>query len=203
MAFFINRRSAAIEICGKVIPDFKHPAIILVTSPDGLELGAELAHVLKITFDLLIIEEIGLKNSSCVMGELIEDAPPYIFENFNLAKSILGEVKKQKKKNLLEKKSHYRDRRNLDLKGFKTIILVDDAFIYPKRFDSIIVFLKKQNSFAIQACSPVVDSSILKKYQSEIDFFYIKELKRQVSIENIYQNFSPISDEEIKSILKL
>jgi len=203
MAFFFDRKSAAKQLCQEINPETQHPALILATSPDGLVLADELSHVLKISFELLISEDLNLRNSSCILGQLIEDAPPYIFEKFNLANPVLREVIEEKKKILMEKKIRYRANRNLDFSGLKDIFLVDDAFIYPKRFDAIIVFLRKFSNLKIHVCSPVIESSVLKKNESKFQFNYIKELSSALSIEEIYEKFSPLSDEEIQSILML
>ena len=120
-------------------------------------------------------------------------------------------IKKEKSDQLKEikhKAAMYRDRatrRRLKLKG-RTVILVDDGIATGATIIAAIRWIKRQEPKHLIVAVPVVPKQIVNLLRKEaidaIQFITSPSSSNFISVGQFYQNFNPISDEQVIGVMR-
>ena len=199
---FVNRKEAGHMLAEMLKKHKGTNAVVLAIPRGGIPVGYEIARKLEIPLDLLLVKKIGHPdNKEFAIGSASTDSF-YTDKNFGVSgEYIQNEVKRIKA--LLEQRYHLYmgDKKPLALYG-KTVILVDDGIATGNTILGGIKVVQKANPAKIIVASPVVPSQMVHLLEKAADeFIYILSSMYFTSVGSFYEDFSEVSDEEIRQML--
>lgn len=207
---FANRQEAGKKLAKELASYQKDPdAIVVGLARGGVVLAAEIADALKIPLDLILIRKIGAPgNEELALGAVAGVGEP-VFNDEII--SLLGAsqdylIRETEKQRVVieERKQHYlKGRTPPNLKG-KKVILVDDGIATGASMKVALKALRSEKPALIHLAVPVAAPQALEE---------ISPLANQTlclltpphfqAVGAFYENFDPVTDEEITELLKL
>jgi predicted phosphoribosyltransferase len=193
----------------------KADIIVLGIPRGGVIIADIVARKLSADFDIIIGRKLCSPDSKeNAIGAIAEDGTT-AYLNQRLTNSLQissAYIKKEKSDQLKEikrKAAMYRDRamrrRRLKLKG-RTVILVDDGIATGATITAAIRWIKRQEPKHLIVAVPVVPKQIVNLLKKEaidaIQFITSPSSSNFISVGQFYQNFNPISDEQVIGIMR-
>jgi erythromycin esterase len=208
---FEDRKQAGRLLAAKVKSklDFDRKSTIILALPrGGVPVAVELASLLGIDMDVLVVRKIGHPlQMEYGIGAITEDNFQWIDSNASKVNDVLlpqlTEIIENEKRELKRRIEKYRKNKPLKSVAGKTVILVDDGLATGVTARVASQYVKKMGArkvvLAIPACSPRT-ASILRSEVDQVicmnnDFLFS-------SVEQFYQDFTQVSDEEVISLLE-
>lgn len=206
MVIFKDRQSAG-KILAKHLKDTKAD-LVLAIPRGGVVVAAEIAKTLKLSLDIVITRKIGSPNQSELAigaidpdGEVIWDHK--LIQDLGLKIQDLGELIEREKQEIKRRERLYRgDKKPINLEN-KSAILVDDGIATGATIISAIKFLKINGVKIIVVAAPVCSKESFEKLDKLVNPVIC--LSVPVDLESIgtyYQNFEPVTDQEVINLLK-
>ena len=203
LMLFQNRLDAAQRMLPLLEKYRGKAAVILAIPRGGVPIAAYLAEALNLPFDVLWVKKIGHPlNSEVAIGAVSLEGhtvdmdynvdPRYITREITrihellLArrKELTGDVQAQKITN-------------------KTVIIVDDGVATGKTLVAAIKMLNRQAPAKLVVAVPVAAGSGKREIEGLVDEFISAEQPRDfMGVGMYYRDFSQVSDEEVKELLK-
>lgn len=209
MMIFKDRESAG-ELLAKRLVDYKNKQnmIVLGIPRGGVVVASEIAKKLRLPLDIVVTRKIGAPFQKELALGAVDPVGNVVWEESliedtrvskeELAPDIEREVEEIKRRQVL----YRQNKPPLDVSG-KMVILVDDGVATGSTITSAIRFLKSAGSKGIILAVPVAAKESVRKVSEEVletVVFYAPEYL--VAVGSFYQNFNPVSDEEVIELLK-
>lgn len=205
---FIDRQQAG-QLLAEKLSKYQNAknTLVLAIPRGGVVVAKEIAKALKLPLDVIITRKIGSPaqkelaiGSINPNGQVIWDQK-YIQE-FDLTSEQLQQLKDQEFEEIKRHELVYRTKKPpLNIEG-KTVILVDDGIATGLTTHSAIDYLCALNPQKIILAVPVADSDSLVEITPKVDEVIILEKADFLqSVGSFYQEFSPISDQEVIQLL--
>jgi len=200
---FKNRNSAAVELVEKLAKYKNKNAIVLAIPRGGLPIGAVVAKALGLPLDIVLSKKIGHPyNQEFAIGSVSLDGV-FLDENAKLVSTEY--IKKESQRIVNDLQQKYKllmgNKEPLNIKG-KTVLLIDDGIATGNTMIASLKTIKKKEPLKIIVVSPVSPPDTvrkLEKYADEVICLIIPEGFHSTS--EFYEDFSEVSDNEVKILL--
>jgi putative phosphoribosyl transferase len=193
----------------------KEEGIIVLGIPRGGVIIADVvARKLSAEFDIIIGRKLCSPDSKeNAIGAIAEDGTigylnQSLINSLQIPSAYIKKEKSDQLKEIKRKDAMYRDRttgrRRLKLKG-RTVILVDDGIATGATITAAIRWIKRQEPKDLIVAVPVVPKQIvnlLKKEAIDAIQFITSPSSNFISVGQFYQNFDPITDEQVIAIMR-
>ena len=181
--------------------------IILALPRGGVPIGMQIAEVLKVPLDVLIVRKIGAPfNPEYGIGAITEDFIPLmsaesLIDEEHLEEEVIAIIENEKQE-LIRRIQLYRgDRKLLEFKN-RTIVLVDDGIATGVTAAAAGKFLKSQGAKEVILAVPVGPKTLGPLVRRNVDEIICPYTPAGFSgVGNWYQDFRQVSDEEVVYIL--
>jgi putative phosphoribosyl transferase len=194
----------------------KEEDIIVLGIPRGGVIIADIvARELSADFDIVIGRKLCSPDSKeNAIGAIVEDGTiaylnQSLINSLQISSAYIKKEKSDQLKEIKRKAAMYRDRamsrRRLKLKG-RTVILVDDGIATGATIIAAIRWIKRQEPKHFIVAVPVIPKQIVNLLKKEtidaIQFITTPSSSNFISVGQFYQNFNPISDEQVIGIMR-
>lgn len=206
---FIDREDAGKKLSREILkkfPEFKvNPDVYILALPrGGIPVAAEIAKSLKAPLDLIVTHKLGAPgNEEFAIGATAEDGSSFIdpVSSSFCSEDYLKEEIRRQLKEIKKRIQKYRNGRALpDLHG-KIIILVDDGIATGNTMKAAIALAKNAHAKKVIVAVPVLPKETLKSLQEQAEVVFLDTPYPFLAIGRFYQNFSQLTDEEVKNYL--
>lgn len=203
MMKFRDREEAGEKLAER-LADYQNvkKGIILALPRGGVVVGAEISKELNLPLDIIVTRKIGAPFN-----------PEYAIAAAGLNQVILNEkesidqqyLKEQLQKERLEiqrrLKAYRGQRPEPKIKG-RTIILVDDGLATGLTMQAAVSEVRRKNPAEIILAVPVAPPETLKKLEKLVDKTVVLKIEPVFfAIGQFYENFTQVSDQEVKDLL--
>jgi len=185
-------------------------AIVLALPRGGVPLAYEVARILHLPLDVIIVRKLGAPlNPELAIGALVEGTPNRVVWNetiiaqLHVGKEYLNEIVAKESQELYRRKERYRAGRELlkSLSG-KDIILVDDGIATGYTIKAALIEIREQHPASITVAVAVAPQGSLEEMKRLADQVLILETPTPFwSVGASYENFDQTSDEEVVELL--
>jgi putative phosphoribosyl transferase len=180
-------------------------SVILALPRGGVIVAKEIADVLKIPLDVLVVRKIGYPgNPEYAIGAVGESGEIVLSEEGKVVDPnyLKNEVKKEKEEVKRRLKEYRGKKQKLDLKN-KTVILVDDGLATGLSMKAAIKEVETQNPKKIIVAIPIAPPETIEELKKEVDEIIVLETPSPFfAIGNFYTKFDQVTDEEVKEALR-
>lgn len=205
---FQDRKQAGSRVV-EYLTDYRnmHDAVVLALPRGGVVVGFEIAVVLGLPLDVLIVRKIGFPGEPelaigavCETGAVVLNRDIIAMHNTSGA-YITAEIERQKEE-IVRRVGLYRGGRLIsDLRG-KTVLLVDDGVATGATMKAAIKALHEQNVRKLIACLPVAPRETAEELERMVDELICLERPGDfMAVGNYYLNFSQTTDSEVIELL--
>jgi putative phosphoribosyl transferase len=194
----------------------KEEGIIVLGIPRGGVIVADIvARKLSADFDIVMGRKLTTPDSkeNAIGAIAEEDGTTYLnqslINSLQIPSAYIKNEKSDQLKEIKRKAAMYRDRamrrRRLKLKG-RTVILVDDGIATGATITAAIRWIKRQEPKHLIVAVPVVPKQIVNLLEKEaidaIQFITSPSSSNFISVGQFYQNFNPVTDEQVIGIMR-
>jgi len=205
---FQNRAQAGKKLASKLLSYKATKNLIVLAIPrGGVVVGKILSQALDCPLEVIVTKKIGAPgNSELAIGAVGVVGKPVIDEELaervgadeNYLKSKILNLKSEIKR---REKIFRRDKLPLNLKD-KTVILTDDGVATGATMMAAIEITRQQNPKKIIVAVPVIAKDTLEKIEKLADeVVFLDAPEMFFAVGQFYQDFSQITDEEVRKIL--
>jgi len=205
---FQNRAQAGKKLASKLLSYKATKNLIVLAIPrGGVVVGKILSQALDCPLEVIVTKKIGAPgNSELAIGAVGVVGKPVIDEELaervgadeNYLKSKILNLKSEIKR---REKIFRRDKLPLNLKD-KTVILTDDGVATGATMMAAVEIARQQNPKKIIVAVPVIAKDTLEKIEKLADeVVYLDAPEMFFAVGQFYQDFSQITDEEVRKIL--
>jgi predicted phosphoribosyltransferase len=206
---FADRHDAGRQLAEHLEHYRNHPDLLVLALPrGGVPVAWEIARALHAPLDVMIVRKLGLPgHEELAMGAIasggvrvMNDA---VIEALAISADIVERVARQEEQELRRRDHVYREGHPpFDAKG-KTVILVDDGIATGATIRVAAKALRRQHPAAIIIATPTVAEATARSLQKEVDeVVCVMSPKWFVAIGDFYEDFLPVSDEEVRRLLR-
>ncbi|NMA54380.1 MAG: phosphoribosyltransferase [Firmicutes bacterium] len=205
---FANRRQAGLKLA-QTLSDFARcpDCVVLAIPRGGVVVAAEIARQLKLPLDLVITKKIGAPfNPELAIGSVDSNGKISLDETLiarlNIPSAYIHRAAKQVLAQIKNQLAKYRARIDYPDLTQKTVILVDDGIATGQTVIAAIGFLKSLPVRRLVIATPVIAPATLANLkQSADEIRYVRCEHRFLAVGQFYQDFSPVSDDEVITIM--
>lgn len=204
--YFKNRTDAGKCLAMKLLKYKDEDAIVIALPRGGVVVAKEVAKLLDVPLDVVIVRKIGHKeNPEYAIGAVSEDGKVFLGQE---AQSLVGtpwlnaEIQKQITEAKRRRKQYKPDESKPDIKD-KTVIVVDDGVATGYTLMSALDSIKKGGAKKIIVGVPVAPEDTIVKLQKIVDEVVVA-IRPQFFLGAIgayYDEFDQVSDEQVTKIL--
>lgn len=199
---FKDRIDAA-SVLAKELRKYKgKDGVILAIPRGGVEIGYLLSETLGFPLDVALIKKIGHPyNKEYAIGSVSLDSF-VLNEDARVSKEYIDEEVQKTRELLQERYNKYKgDEKPIDLEN-KVVIIVDDGIATGQTMRATIELVKNANPRKLIVAVPVAPTERINDIGSMVDKIIVASPSRNfTAIGQFYENFAPVSDEQVKSML--
>lgn len=206
---FSNRQHAG-QLLGEKLLEYKSLSPVILALPrGGVPVAAEIATILNVPIEVLIIRKIGHPfQSELAVGAICEDEYPIwseqILSRAGLEPDDLNNTLKKEKNKIRQQIETFREGRRLPSLTKKIVIIVDDGLATGATMLAAVKYLKKKGVAKIIVAVPVGAGSSARQLRNKVDELIILEEREDLrSVGEWYGDFSQVSDQEVVELLKM
>lgn len=204
-------REHAGELLADLLEDYRGHArtIVLALPRGGVPVGVVVARELGVPLDILPVRKIGAPHQpELAIGAVAGDGVTVLNEmavaSMHISRERLDAAIAREREELLRRERLYRgERPPLELNGW-TVILTDDGLATGYTMLAAIRAVRRQKPRRIVVAVPVAPPSTLSLLRSEADkVVCVHSTENMFAVGEFYQNFSQVSDEEVRTALNM
>ncbi|MGA0846839.1 MAG: phosphoribosyltransferase [Luteolibacter sp.] len=173
----------------------------------GVPVAAEIAQSMKIPMELLVVRKIGApKNPEFALGAISLDNTLVLDQEKIAGNQVdpnqLEQIIDAERNELARRQTAYHCPITFPDLQSSTAIIVDDGIATGATISAAIAVLKKQKAARIIVAAPVASADSARKIRSEADeLITIIEPTQMFAVGQFYENFEPVSDDEVLKII--
>ena len=206
---FPNRYVAGQWLATKLQDYANRPDVIVLALPrGGVPVAFEVATALHVPMDVFIVRKLGVPgHEELAMGALASGGVRLLNQNviqgFGIPQNLIEMITEKEQRELERQEREYREGRPpLDVRG-KTVILVDDGLATGASMHVAVAALKQMHPAHIVIAVPVAAQETCNEFQGEVDQVVCSVTPEPFwSVGQWYDDFSQISDEEVRDLLR-
>jgi len=205
---FANRTEAGQKLAHRLRKYANRNDVIVLGAPrGGIPVAFEVAMNLKVPLDVFVLRKLGVPGrEELAFGAIasggVRILDPDIVEGLGITALQIERVTQAEKQELERREQAYRGGEPpLDVRGM-TIVLVDDGIATGSSMRAGIRALRQMEPARIVLAVPVAPPSACSQLQFEVDELVCLEMpERFYGVGQFYDDFSQVSDEEVKELL--
>lgn len=210
MRRFLNRHEAGMEL-GEKLSRFagRHDVIVLGLARGGVPVAFEVARTLRVPLDVFVVRKLGAPgHEEFAIGAIASGGVRVLnteaIQFLRLTPAAIERITMLELQELERREKEYRDNRPpANVKG-RTVIVVDDGLATGATMQAAITALRKQQPAEIIVAAPVVAADTCRNLRSTADdCVYVQSPEPFYGVGLWYADFSPTSDNEVKSLLEI
>ena len=206
---FVDRAEAGRLLAGKLVAYSRREDVIVLGLPrGGVPVAYEVARVLKVPLDVLVVRKLGIPGEKeLAMGAIAPGGVQVLdlstVKQLCIPNEAVEEVVVEEHKELERQESQYRGNRSpLPVTG-KTVILVDDGIATGSCILAAIAAVRQQGAARVVVAVPVAPASARSAIGTEADeVITLVESKMFFAVSQWYEDLSQVSDDQVRSLLK-
>lgn len=210
MKRFLNRREAGIELAAK-LDQFagRSDVVVLGLARGGVPVGYEIARALGAPLDVFMVRKLGAPgHEEFAIGAIASGDVRVLnrdaIRDLGITARTVDQITMMETRELQRRETMYRHGNPpVPLRG-RTVILVDDGLATGATMQAAIAAVRKQNPASIIAAAPVVapeTCETLRRIADGCEYVYAPDPFYGVGL--WYSDFSPTSDDEVRSLLEI
>ena len=203
---FASRESAG-QMLGQYLKEHGTQAdLVLGLLRGGVVVAAEVAHVLQLPLDVLIVRKIGHPwHREFAVGAMAENGIALIDQaaigRNSLLEVELEQIIKEEKQKLTEYQANFRQT-PLDL-SHKTVVLVDDGVATGSTIEAAVLSARSQNAAKIIVAAPVASTSSVNRLHKVADEVCALHVDAEFdAVGRYYEEFSQTTDAQALELLR-
>jgi len=208
---FKNRAEAGSLLAEKLktelTPEILKETVLLVIPRGGLVIGEQISKLLNIPLDCLVTKKIPSPQEEELAIGAIGDSGVIVWEEelcreLNVTVEYKQEIVKKKLVELEKKRVDYKcSSSDLTIKG-KTVLIIDDGIATGATIKAAIKVVRNFSPKSVTVVVPVIAKESLDEIKKIADsVVYLNAAEVFLSLSEFYQEFEPVSDNEIERIL--
>jgi putative phosphoribosyl transferase len=202
-------RTQAGRLLADRLAKFRWPTdtIVLALPRGGVVLAYEIANALHVPLDVFLVRKLGVPwHPELAMGAIaaggVTVLQPDVIRDLGISQAEIDQVKNQERLELDRRDKAFRRGRPLQLLSGKTVIVVDDGVATGSTLEAAIQALRQQGVRRITLAIGVAPPSTLARLaRAADDVVCLIQPESLGSVGEWYQNFSQVSDEEVRQLL--
>jgi predicted phosphoribosyltransferase len=208
---FKNREQAG-KMLALRLKKYKGTECALLALPrGGVPVAAEIATVLKVPVQVLLVRKIGAPfEPEVALGAICEDAEPFwnqdLLERIGLTALDLQPVVKKERAKIRSQREKFRPRSLTSTApnvAGQTAIVVDDGLATGATMMAAVQYLEGKGAKAIVVAVPVAPETTLQKLRDRgVETVSLESPRDLISVGQWYGDFSQVSDSEVVSLLE-
>jgi putative phosphoribosyl transferase len=209
-ARFRDRFEAGRRLASELKHHAGRPNLLVLALPrGGVPVGYEVARALHAPLDLMLVRKLGVPgHEELAMGAIASGGIRVISEDIVAALGIphraIATIASHEEHELQRREYAYRGGRMPPEVAGKTVILVDDGLATGSTMRAAVAALKAQRPERLIVGVPVAAAETCEALRREVDEVVCAlEPEPFFAVGNWYQDFSQISDEEVRELLRL
>jgi erythromycin esterase-like protein/predicted phosphoribosyltransferase len=191
------------------LTDFKgvEDIVILALPRGGVPVAAEIAAMLDKPFDLLIVRKLGVPgHEEVAMGAIasggIRVLSHDLIQRLGLTKNQVTATIARETEEVVRKQQIYFSGRPAPEVTGRTVIVVDDGIATGSTMSAAVALLRHQRARRIVVAVPIAPSTTVARLRDEADdVIVLMEPKPFNSVSQWYEDFSQITDDEVRHLL--
>lgn len=210
MKRFLNRREAGVELAAKLSRFAgRRDVVVLGLARGGVPVAFEVARRLRAPLDVFVVRKLGAPGQEEFAIGAIASGGVRVLNTeairvLGIEPAVIERLTSLELQELQRRERDYRDDRPpLNLKG-RTVIVVDDGLATGATMQAAITALRKRHPMEIIAAAPVVASQTCEYLRTTADdCVYVQCPDPFHGVGMWYVDFSPTSDDEVRSLLEI
>lgn len=206
---FIDRKDAGTQLAGRLKGYLeKKGALVLALPRGGVVTGAEIARLLRMPLDVLIVRKIGHPlQPELAIGAVSETGTVELNQSIIAAsgvpKAYIDEQVSTQKKEIARRVELYRGGKGIAPLEGRTIILVDDGIATGATLKAAIATLRKAKIERLVVAVPVAPPETAGEIKRMADEFICMETPSSfMAVGAHYQDFDQVTDDEVVELLR-
>jgi putative phosphoribosyl transferase len=205
---FANRAEAG-EILSWQLVEYagRHDVVVLGIPRGGIPVAYEIAKEIKAPLDILVLRKLGVPGQEELgFGAVARGGIRILDSEIVLAMRIgapeIERIAGEQRLEVERRESAYRGgMASLDVRG-KIVIVVDDGIATGSSMRVAIVALRQMAPAGIVVAAPVAAYSAARRLETQVDAFICTQTPKVFNaIGEFYDDFSQVSDDEVKELL--
>lgn len=205
---FANRQDAGRQLAAELMRFKDEEPCVLALPRGGVPVAFEVARALGAPLDLVLVRKIGApENPEFAIGAVVEGEKPEFVLNPeavefpDLTEYFAEEGKRQLREIERRRRVYLGDRPRLDIAG-RTAMIVDDGIATGSTIKAAILATRRARPKRLVLAVPVAPTDTISAVRREVDEIVCLETHDYfVAIGAYYQDFTQVSDEEVRSLL--
>jgi predicted phosphoribosyltransferase len=208
-ALFQDRYEAGRFLASRLSHLASDPAVVVLALPrGGVPVGFEVARALNVPMDVFVVRKLGVPGrEELAMGAIASGGARVlnrdVLETLDVPERVIDIVTEKEQPELERQEREYRDGRPpIDVRGRK-IVLVDDGLATGSSMRVAVAALRQKNIAGIVVAVPVAAAATCAGFETEVDQLICGVTPDPFwAVGQWYRDFSPISDEEVRDLLR-
>ena len=204
---FPNRTEAGRRLALRLRDYANRKDVIVLGIPrGGVPVAFEVARMLKVPLDVLVLRKLGVPGHEelgfgAIASKGIRALNPEVVEALRISPWDIELVTNRERKELTRREHAYRGGRpTLNVAGL-SVILVDDGIATGAGMRAAIDALRQMKPAHIVIAVPVAPGSTCDRLQSEVDLVCLETPEPFYGVGQFYFDFSQVSDQEVNELL--
>jgi putative phosphoribosyl transferase len=205
---FADRRDGGIRLA-EMLRDIARPgALVLAIPSGGVPVGLEIAHRLRLEFDLLLVRKIQIPwNTEAGFGAVNMDADLILNEHLmsilNLSDDQVERQVQTTMATIEERNRKFRQNKPFPDIADRAVIVVDDGLASGYTMRAAIVFLRKRNPGAITVAVPTGSADTVNMLLKETDTLCCLNIRESYpyAVAAAYRSWHDLEDEDVLVLL--
>ncbi len=204
---FVDRRDAGLRLAAELLPYAREQPVVVALPRGGVPVAVEVARALDAPLDVLAVRKLGAPgNPELGVGAVAEDGSGVLdrqsAELLGMTREKLDATLARESLELRRRVERYRDgRRPIPVSG-RTVIVVDDGLATGLTDLAAVRALRSRGARRIIVAVPVGSGESVSMLADEADEVVCLVVpKRLFGVGMWYDDFSPVSDEQVLALL--
>ena len=200
---FKDRIDAGVQLASKSLSLKDSDTIILAVPRGGVPVAYEVAKVLNVPMDIILVKKLGHPNNKEYAIGAVSPYDRFLVPHENVSPEYVMEETWKIRRRLDEMKNKFPGAGKLSDLQNKTVMIVDDGVATGNTLWAAIPLVKKSNPRRLIIAVPVISTSARQKLQDAgAEVISVTEVPGMDGIGQFYLDFSQTTDEEIIFVMK-
>jgi predicted phosphoribosyltransferase len=208
-ARFRDRFQAGRQLAAALQGYARDPHLLVLALPrGGVPVGYEVARLLNAPLDVMLVRKLGVPgHEELAMGAIasggVRILSDEVIKVFGIPERVVAGVAAEESEELQRRERLYRDDRPAPEIEGRTVILVDDGLATGSTMRAAAAALRAQHPEHLVVAVPVAPPETCASLRSEVDdVVCAREPEPFFAVGNWYDDFSQISDAEVRRLLQ-
>lgn len=200
-------RKLAQNLKQELSPEDLRNSLVLAIPRGGVAIGKEISLHLELPFDVLIIKKIPAPNNEELAIGAVGEGGVVVWEQdlcerLAICLDYKQEIVKTKVIELEKKEKDFRGDKPIPEINGKIVVIADDGIATGATIKAAIKVVRSFNPEEVIVAVPVIASDSLEEVKKIADrVIYLEAPEMFFAVGQFYQNFSQVTDEEVRKIL--